>query len=93
MSHAYGQARFPDGLVLHFEYNGTCDVIIPPLRISREEVSAHWREDEYDERRCVCGRSEPVEIVIDYGGGLRWPARACRYCKVVLGPTSPPEEE
>lgn len=82
MSHANGQVRFPDGLVLHFEYNGTVDVCISNLRNTNVEVWEHWRQQEWLE--CKCGRDEQVDIANDYGGGSWSPnGRACRHCRAI----------
>jgi len=81
MSHANGQVRFSDGVVKHFEYNGTTDVCISVLYDLYEEMDKHWREGLWGE--CTCGKDEPVEIATDYGGGFFWEGRACRYCDVI----------
>lgn len=84
MSHAYGQVRFTDGLILHFEYNGTADFCIPSLRDTAKEVSDHWRKDD-GPTACTCGK-EPEAVVIanDYGGGGWWYGGACRTCRVIV---------
>jgi hypothetical protein len=38
MSHSSGTVTFKDGLVLHFEYNGTTDICIPKLYETFEEM-------------------------------------------------------
>jgi hypothetical protein len=81
MSHANGQVKFNDGLVLHYEYNGTCDVVCPALWRTNKEVWAHWRDQ--PDRDCTCGHDEPVEIATDYGSGCYWTGRACRRCMVI----------
>lgn len=82
MSHANGQVRFQDGLILHFEYNGTSDVCISNLRDTNEEVWSHWRQQEW--LKCDCGRDEEVEIANDYGDGSWSPnGKACRHCRAI----------
>ena len=82
MSHANGKARFPDGVILHFEYNGTSDVCIPNLWDTYEEMHANWRGDQW--ATCTCGQpSEPVELYNDYGDGTYWPGEACRKCMAI----------
>lgn len=82
MSHAFGKVRFMDGEILHFEYSGTVDVIINPLRKSAYDVSSRWRKyDDYND--CKCGNDEDVEIATDYGYGSWWRGRACKKCCVI----------
>ncbi len=82
MSHANGQVRFPDGLVLFFEYNGTSDVEIPNLYNTSQELSNNWRD--HPKVKCVCGQeSEPVEIATDYADGSQWKGKACRKCMCI----------
>lgn len=95
MSHAYGQVKFKDGTILHYEYNGTVDVICNPLWKSREEVSEHWR-NQPDYKECHCGQDEPVEIATDYAYGSWWTGKACKKCMVItdgFGPGSLMTEE
>lgn len=88
MSHAYGQVKFEDGTILHFEYNGTVDVAMTQLFDSREGVKEHWRESlRYVE--CNCGNDEPVELATDYGSGKSWNGRACRHCMAITGGFEP----
>lgn len=76
MSHAYGQVLFQDGTLMHFEYNGTSDYCMAPLRATAQEVSDNWRSDEGPEI-CDCP-GEPCLIANDYGGGCWWEGYACR---------------
>ncbi len=89
MSHAYGKARFErTGEIFHFEYNGTVNVCIPTLRLTKQEVTDHWRKSNW--QKCQCGRPpEPVEIVADYGRGFYWPGTACRTCLCLVGNLMP----
>jgi hypothetical protein len=89
MSHSHGQVRFDaDGLVMHYEYNGTADVVISHLHDSADGVERYWRKA-VDWLRCDCGRDEPVRIATSYGGGFHWPGRACRHCKAVTDGLDP----
>ena len=81
MSHAYGQVRFQDGLIMHFEYDGTSGHCISNLRDTHQQVSDNWRKSESLE--CLCGRDEPVKIATDYGPGLNSDGRACRHCRAI----------
>ena len=92
MSHAYGQVRFGDGLILHFEYDGTSDVCLPHLWSSPQEVMAHWRRG-LEWQECKCGREipEPVIIAHDYGNGEWWYGGACRDCYAILDNCEPPD--
>ena len=76
MSHGYGQVRFEDGLVLHFEYNGTADIVYPALWDSMREVTEHWRAADVDFSYCGCA-GESVEACSTYNG-CHWEATACR---------------
>ena len=90
MSHAYGMAKFEDGAVLHFEYNGTNDVVCTALRRTPEEVQKHWRAD--NKALCVRAKSpEPVQLMSDYGKGFHWPGTACRTCMAVVDGIFPDE--
>lgn len=92
MSHAHGQARFEDGTILHFEYNGTSDVVIPNLRNSAEEVDEHWRDGSWS--RCICGQpSEPVLLAASYGLEPNWKGEACRACMAVTNGFQPYDDE
>lgn len=92
MSNWNGLVRFTDGQIFYFEYNGTSDVCLPPLRNSFEEVTAHWRE-EPERWDCICPSTalhQPVEIVISYG--MCWTGLACRQCQTIVGDLTPPTE-
>lgn len=80
MSHSSGQVKFPDGLIMHFEYDGTCDIAINHLYDTAEEMHENWRAKN---RRngCTCKKDEPVEIAASYGDGTEWTGKACRTCK------------
>lgn len=85
MSNANGQARFKDGLILHFEYNGTSDTLeCTWLYKSYEAMKADWRESGRF-RDCACGSDEEVELYTDYGSGHTWPGRACANCLTITG--------
>lgn len=82
MSHEYGKARFADGTIFHFEYDGTADVVCSALRLSDVEVAEHWRED--NTAKCTCGKpSEPVRLMTFFGSGWSWDGKACRSCMAV----------
>lgn len=93
MSHAAGTVTFQDGTVLHFEYNGTCDVPRPKLWKSSEELHEHWRDDELQKTAgCTCGREpEAVAAFANYGDGVRWSTVACRNCMVIVDTGNPLE--
>ena len=81
MSHATGQIKFKDALILHYEYNGTADVCVSNLKDTKKQVWDNWRKHEW--LVCNCGKDEPVEIATDYGSGSYWSGRACRYCRAI----------
>lgn len=79
MSHANGQVKFNDGLILYYEYNGTSDVEISNLKDTKKEVHDNWRD--HEDLTCNCGKDEPVIIACDFANGSWWKGRACRYCR------------
>ena len=75
MSRASGRCVFDsDGLVLHFEYDGTVDQCISHLYATWKEMSDNWRKGEW--LTCSCGRDEPVTLDVDYGPPNVEPGRA-----------------
>ena len=94
MSHAFGKVHFVDGLVLHYEYDGTSDVTIPRLYTTANEVAANWRRvDDWVWNCCTCGKDEPVKIYSSYGGGFSWDGRACRHCQCIVAGYEPVFDE
>lgn len=92
MSHSIGAVHFKsDGKILFYEYNGTEDVIIPPLWETKAELSENWRCNPTPEawEGCKCKRSEDVEIYSDYGGGGYWTGTSCRHCMLINEPLMP----
>jgi hypothetical protein len=86
MSHADGAVKFPDGIIMYYEYNGTVDFVIPRLYTTKEEMEANWRSANHDYvfNNCTCGQmAEPVEILSMYGGGFWWNGKACRTCMTI----------
>lgn len=82
MSHSSGTVTFKkDNLVMHCEYDGTSDVMIPQLFDTNEEMVSNWRKGGWKE--CSCGGMEPVTIHSDYGNGFSWNGEACRTCKAI----------
>jgi hypothetical protein len=81
MSHSSGTVTFKDGLVLHYEYDGTCDVCIPALYETFDEMWENWRT--YPERECKCNNDEDVTIYSNYGNGFSWEGTACRHCMCI----------
>ena len=65
MSHASGKVKFEDGTILHFEYDGTSDIVCNCLYHSQEEMSNNWRKR--PRNICTCGKDESVEIATIYG--------------------------
>ncbi len=68
--------------MLHVEYNGTCDVLLPRLFVTSDELMKHWRED-YDWEKCP-HQPEVAEAAVTYGDGITWLVKACRVCAVVV---------
>lgn len=82
MSHSSGSVVFhKDGLVMHCEYDGTSDIMIPALWDTEEEMIDNWRT--FNRKKCSCGNFEPVTIYSNYGGGFDWEGEACRTCKAI----------
>ena len=82
MDHSVGQARFKDGTIKFFEYNGNCDCIHSILVDTYEEMRDNWKKD-VEPPRCKC-ITEPVEFYTCYGGGIIWTGTACKRCGRVL---------
>lgn len=80
MSHASGAVRFNDGLVMFYEYNGTCDVCISHLYETMQGVMDNWRKSEWMDCNCSEGE-EAVEVYSSYGGGFSFSGEACKKCK------------
>ena len=83
MSHASGKVRFNDGTIMHYEYDGTSDWVIPKLYDTHEEMWDNWRKYEYQEIHCE-HKLEDIEIYSDYGNGFYWKGKACRKCNMVI---------
>lgn len=93
MSHATGKVIFEDGEEFFYEYNGTCDIVCPALKKTREEVYRDWRS-ERNQKECTCGKpSEPVKISTEYGGGFSWSGKACRSCMAITTNLTPDDCE
>lgn len=93
MSHAWGKARFEDGEILHFEYNGTSDMCCRSLKRTYEEVKRDWRSDA-NQAHCDCGEvPEPCRLFVSYGDGHHWSATACRRCMAIVDGAWPLDEE
>ena len=80
MSHDTFTATLPDGVVLHGEYDGTCDVYEPLLYPSADEVWAAWRKQDH---ALKCTGDAPgckivlVDVHCNYGGGWDERRRVC----------------
>lgn len=93
MSHAYGKARFQDGEILHFEYNGTSDMCCRSLKRTPSEVQKDWRS-ERNQCHCECGHApEPCRLYTDYGDGHHWDGSACRRCMAIVDGAWPLDSE
>lgn len=83
MSHSNGQVKFKDGTVMHFEYDGTSDIVIPKMYLTNEELVANWRNHDYDNMYDCEHKEEEVEITYTYGSGATMTGRACRKCSCI----------
>lgn len=90
MSHSDGTVTFKDEEVLHFEYDGTCDVVVPELYKTSEEMLENWRRGSRD--TCGC-EGEEVVIHTTYGEGFEWEGRACREHMRITSGRDPFEHE
>lgn len=88
MTHVNGQVFFKkDGLIMHYEYDGTGDTICNCLYDTHKNMHKQWRKQPTN--KCDCGRDEIVFIANDYADGEYWEGTACRYCKsITSGVTS-----
>lgn len=83
MSHAHGQVQFQnDGKIMFFEYDGTVDYVLNPLRETAKEVHDNWRNTPYI-KPCNCNKREKVTIAVDYSNGMYWSGIACREHKCI----------
>jgi hypothetical protein len=73
MSDSWGAVKFNDGLIKYYLYHGSSDTCYTSLYDKVSDVAVDYTE-------CNCGKSEPVEIYSDYGGGFYWKGKACRDC-------------
>jgi hypothetical protein len=89
MSHASGMVRFPDGSIMHYEYDGTSDYCIPKLYDTNAEMCEHWRKYDFEEETGCQHEEEIVEIYTSYGGGSHWEGTACRKCNMILDNLDP----
>ena len=89
MSHSTATIRFEDGTLFYGEFNGTVDVLLPFLYETEDERDAYWRGERVWKR---CNNTEhtheAVAVVVTYGGGWYWTAKACRDCLCVIEPLS-----
>lgn len=89
MSKATGQVKFPDGKIMFYLYYGTVDVELRDLYETFDAMHEFWEAFNrsmigiFSKRVCECDKNEPIEIATDYGGGMWWEGRACRYCMVI----------
>jgi len=88
MSHAGGQVKFSDGIIMHYEYDGTSDWCIPKLYDTHKEMWNNWRKYEYEETNCE-HELEDVIIYSDYGNGFYWLGKACRKCNMIIEGKNP----
>lgn len=80
MSHSTAAIKFSDGFIIHGEYNGTSDVMLPQFYLTQEERHANWRTMNWPYHDKTCDKSEDVIVATSYGGGFNWPSKACRTC-------------
>ena len=78
MSRTTGKAKFPDGSVLYFVYQGTTDTCDPRLHLNSE---AAWQTNDQasDYEYLVSAQDEiEVELATTYGGGKYWKGTASK---------------
>jgi hypothetical protein len=76
MSNSIGQARFSDGQIFFFRFNGTSDYALPSLYPTPKFALA---QNVVKNTLCDC-ENEDVELATDYGGGMHWEGKACKKC-------------
>jgi hypothetical protein len=81
MSRSNGLAKFEDGTILAFVYDGTSDTVNNGLFDRVEESWSGFYKHACD--TCKCGKDEPVTLCTDYGKGSCWQGRACRHCRCI----------
>ena len=90
MSHSTAAVKFGDGSIMHGEFNGTVDVLLPSLYLTEEERKDNWRSYPTKWKRCDNKehQQEEVDVAVSYGNGWYWKATACRECMCVIEPLS-----
>lgn len=93
MSHSTAAVRFSDGLILHGEYNGTSDIMLPKFYLTKEERDDNWRNLNWTYHDKNCNKAEDVIVATSYGRGFSWPSKACRACQLLTDRFMPFDKE
>ena len=93
MSHAIGLAKFKDGTILWYEYDGTSGIAGPDLYETHNELKLNWRKRASWEKAAPGDDDVEVELYSDYGRGFYWSARASRERMVITKTRMPFDDE
>lgn len=94
MSKSLGKIKFNDGHVVYAIFDNSTEhgIMLRSLYMTHDEASEHRSDRIIHENQpeliqghhpCSCGADEEVELATDYGRGMHWNGRACRYCNVI----------
>jgi hypothetical protein len=83
MSHAIGRVIKDERVIGYFDYDGTCDIAIPNIYSSLEELRENWRKWPPYKCECDIDSLEDVILYTDYGNGWHWDAKVCLKCGVI----------
>ena len=100
MSRASGEvlSREFEGVLHHYIYNGTTDMVLPDTYDTRDEAweayCKAWDAEDYTPGECACGKPpKTVWLYADYGKGFHWEGLWCPDCRVIVGGLTPWDAE
>lgn len=87
MSKAMVEIKFTDGSVRYALYHGSIDVIERQTHPTKNEV---WNEHKFHKSEMNCIHEvEEVELLANYGSGIKWYGKCCSKCGLMIEGTDP----
>jgi hypothetical protein len=95
VSRAAGKIRLSDGYIVYAVFDGTHEdgTMLRKMYLNRDDIfdDENGFKVDYDDmpefisghHDCNCGHDEEVELATEWGKGMHWKGRACRYCMVI----------